>query len=89
MDINYTIPTNIATTMVDALCWKHNYQELILNNDGVLVDNPESKNSFAKRMGLEHFQTIYVEYKKNVYLEAGASSLATALSEAETITEAI
>lgn len=63
-----TIPPALIDEAIDAYCFAYKYQENIIV-EGELIQNPESKIAFSKRMDREHTINLIKQYRMSV-LEA-------------------
>ena len=46
----FTVSTETKTRIVDGIAYQHGYQDQVEDENGDLIDNPESRAVYAKRM---------------------------------------
>lgn len=57
------IPYELVNEVIEAYAYNYNYQDKINDGNGNLIDNPESKVEFAKRMDREYTINIVKKYR--------------------------
>ena len=60
----FTVSAENKTRIIDGLSYQHGYQDQV-EVDGEMVDNPESKGAFCKRMTKEWIRANVRAYEAN------------------------
>ena len=74
-ELKIIIPDAVKNRVIDAMAYQYSYQDQIENEDGNLVDNPEKKPAFVKRMTIQWI-------KENVKAYESSSAVDTARKDA-------
>ena len=77
--ITLTIPDDKVAVVLDAFAWRYGYQAMVAGEDGEPVQNPETKEAFAKRM-----LRAYLVNLVNAYYRAQAEVGADAQTATDT-----
>jgi hypothetical protein len=79
------IPDTLLTEAILAYCHAYNYQELIDDGSGELVQNPESKINFTKRMDKEFTINLIKKYRVDALEEQRLITESQAETDCENI----
>lgn len=59
----FQLPDNKEAAIIDAWCFQEGYQTSVPDENGVMVENPETKTQFAKRTVKQKMKEAYIRYQ--------------------------
>ena len=65
LGFEWTVSSEDKTRILDGVCYQHGYQDQVEDENGGLVDNPETKGEFAKRMAKRWVRENVKAYEAN------------------------
>lgn len=84
--ISFNIPDAIAPDVVLQFSEYHGYEPQVPNQNGEMVDNPQSRAAFSKQVLINHVRDVYRIMKGRAAAEAARDTAeATANTAASTI----
>ena len=62
-EFSFKLPDDKEAAIIDAWCFQEGYSEIISDENGQMIANPETKTQFAQRTVKQKMKDVYIRYQ--------------------------